>query len=71
MIALFGEKRRETDYGVSLQANVIETLMALTCAQNKDIFWVQSSKIRKSLQRDKRIWRNINRQHYVYISKKN
>jgi hypothetical protein len=24
-----------------------------------------ASKIRKSLQRDKRIWRNINRQHYI------
>jgi hypothetical protein len=37
-------RRKEGDrLWVSLQANVIETLICglLTCAQNKDIFWVQ------------------------------
>jgi hypothetical protein len=70
MIALFG---KETDYGYLLQANVIETLICglLTCAQNKRYILGTNSEIRKSLQRDKRIWRNINRQHYIYINKKN
>jgi hypothetical protein len=33
-------------------------------AQNKNIFWVQIVKY-ENLAKDKRIWRNINRQHYV------
>jgi hypothetical protein len=60
-------RRKEGDrLWVSLQANVIETLICglLTCAQNKR-YILTNSEIRKSLQRDKRIWRNINRQHYV------
>jgi hypothetical protein len=41
MIALF-EKKKETDYGYLLQANVITLICGLlTCAQNKNIFWVQ------------------------------
>jgi hypothetical protein len=62
MIALFG---RKTD-GYLLQANVIETLICglLTCAQNKRYILGTNSEM-KILQRDKRIWRNINRQHYV------
>jgi hypothetical protein len=65
MIALFGEKEGDRLW-VSLQANVIETLICgyLLVLRTKDIFWT-NSEIRKSLQRDKRIWRNINRQHYV------
>jgi hypothetical protein len=41
MIALFGEKEGDRLW-VSLQANVIETLICglLTC-RTKDIFWVQ------------------------------
>jgi hypothetical protein len=59
-------RRKEGDrLWVSLQANVIETLICglLTCAQNKRYILGTNSEIRKSLQGI--IWRNINRQHYV------
>jgi hypothetical protein len=36
----------------------------LLVLRTKDIFWVQIVKY-ENLAKDKRIWRNINRQHYV------
>jgi hypothetical protein len=63
MIALFGEKK-ETDYGY----------LCRQCDRNADMYYllVLRTKIysgtnseNEILQRIKRIWRNINRQHYV------
>jgi hypothetical protein len=60
------EKRRRQIMGIFAGKCDRNADMWLTyCAQNKkDIFWVQIVKY-ENLQRDKRIWRNINRQHYV------
>jgi hypothetical protein len=63
MIALFGEKEGDRLW-VSLRSKCDRNAdMWLTCAQNKRYILGTNSEIRKSL--DKRIWRNINRQHYV------
>jgi hypothetical protein len=57
MIALFGEKEGDRLW-TSLQENVIEMLCTYYL-RAEDIFWVQIIKYEKSLQRNKRTWRNI------------